>query len=287
MHPRLLTLPSFDLFGHTFGPWTLHTYGVLLALAFLTGLWLASRQARRAGLDASKVADLGVYALIAGLLGAKALLVVTDWSSYRANPRQIFDLFQSGGVFYGGLLVGIPVALWLVRRYDLPAWPTADALAPGVILGQAIGRLGCLAAGCCYGRPSDVAWALPFRDAYLIGTVGTPVDVALHPTQLYEASAALLILTFLLWLAPRKRFHGQVVVAYLVLYSSARFAIEFYRGDPRGSVTLGPGLEASTSQLIAAGLLLITALLLPYLRRTQRIGGVPQAPAAAEPSATV
>lgn len=283
MYPRLLTLPSFELFGTAFGPWTLHTYGVLLALAFLAGLWLASRQARQAGLDDGKVADLGVYVLIAGLLGAKALLVATDWQAYREHPRELFDLFQSGGVFYGGLLAGIPVALWLVRRYALPTWATADALAPGVILGQAIGRLGCLAAGCCYGREADVPWAVTFRDAYVIHTVGTPVDKAIHATQLYEASAALLILGVLLWLAPRKRFHGQIVVAYLLLYSSARFVIEFYRGDPRGSLSVA-GFTLSTSQVIALGLLLAVVSVLPLLWRRRDARSSP--PVAASESGT-
>ncbi len=281
MYPRLFTLPSFEAFGHAFGPWTLHSYGVLLAIAFLAGLWLASRQGRLAGLEPTKVADLGVYVLISGLLGAKLLLVLTEWQAYREHPGSLFDLFQSGGVFYGGLLAAIPAAIWLVRRYELPTWATADALVPGLILGQAVGRLGCLAAGCCYGREADVPWAVTFRDAYLLHTVGTPVDKALHPTQLYESSAALLILAVLLWLTPRKRFHGQVLAAYLVLYSSARFAIEFYRGDAaRGSLTLA-GFTLSTSQFIALGLLLTSAVLVPYLRRTQRLGaGTPQAAAA-------
>ena len=109
---------------------------------------------------------------------------------------------QSGGVFYGGLLGAFPVAWWYARRHGLPPWRTADVLAPGVALGQAIGRLGCFAAGCCYGRPADVPWAVTFRDVYATRTVGTPLDMPLHPTQLYESLAASLIFFVLLWLAP-------------------------------------------------------------------------------------
>ncbi len=269
MHPRLLTVPAFDLLGRSFGPFTLHTYGVLLAIAFLAGLWVASRQAKKAGLDSNRITDMAVWVLIAGLLGAKLLLVVVDWRYFTANPGELFMLFKSGGVFYGGLLGGILVAWWYVRRHKLPGWQVADVLAPGVIIGQAIGRLGCLAAGCCWGKPTRVPWAVSFTDVYSARAVGTPLDNPLHPSQLYESLAAFLILLFLLWLAPRKRFHGQVVLAYVALYSAVRFGLEFLRGDPdRGSWFRG---TLSTSQLIAIILVLGAALLLPRLLRTQPV----------------
>ncbi|MGE5126941.1 MAG: prolipoprotein diacylglyceryl transferase, partial [Betaproteobacteria bacterium] len=166
MHPRLLTIPSFELLGRSLGPFTLHTYGVLLAIAFLAGLWAASRQAKRDGLDAGRVTDMAVWVLIAGLLGAKALLLAVDWRYFSRNPRELLSLFQSGGVFYGGLLAGILVAWLYARHYQLPAWRTADVLAPGVVIGQAIGRLGCFSAGCCWGKPSQVPWAVTFTDVY-------------------------------------------------------------------------------------------------------------------------
>lgn len=280
MYPRLFTLPAFSLSGWNIGPLTLHTYGVLLAAAFLAGLWVAARQARRAGLDATRVTDLGVYVLIAGLLGAKALLLVVDWKYYSQHWGEVFGIFQSGGVFYGGLLVALPVALVLIHRYRLPVWGTVDVLAPGVIMGQAIGRLGCLAAGCCHGRPADVPWAVTFRDIYAQRTVGTPVDVPLHPVQLYETLAALAIFVVLLWMAPRKRFHGQIAAAYLLLYATARFVLEYYRGDAsRGTVFDG---ALSTSQGIAAGLVLVTLIVLPYLVRNHRVGAATPPPAPSE-----
>ncbi len=278
MHPKLLELPAFPLFGTQVGPFTLHTYGVLLAAAFLAGLWVAARQARRFGLDEARVTDLGVYVLIAGLLGAKGLLLLIDWDYYSRNWREMLGVFQSGGVFYGGLLAGIPTAIWLIRRYGLPVWPTVDVLAPGVVMGQAIGRLGCLAAGCCHGRAADVPWAVTFRDLYAQRSVGTPLDVALHPTQLYESLATMLILALLLWLAPRKRFHGQVAAVYLLLYGSARFVIEFYRGDAARGTVFGGAL--STSQFIAALLVGVTLLGLPYLIKRQPTAGTPAPPPA-------
>lgn len=269
MHPRLLTIPAFDLLGKNIGPLTLHTYGVLLAIAFLAGLWIAGREARRAGLDSARVTDLAVYVLIAGLIGAKLLLVLVEGRFYVEHPREILSVFQSGGVFYGGLLAAFPVAWWYTRRHRLDGWATADALAPGVAIGQAVGRLGCLAAGCCHGRSTDVPWAVTFHDLYAARTVGTPLDVPLHPTQVYESLATALVFVTLLWLAPRKRFHGQVVLTYVLLYSIARFAIEFYRGDVSRGFVLGGAL--STSQLIAIILVLSTGAVWPYLVKNRTI----------------
>jgi len=265
MHPRLLTLPVFDLFGRSWGPFTLHTYGVLLAVAFLAGLFVASRQAKRSGLDANRLTDMAVWVLIAGLLGAKLMLLAVDWRFYSRNPRELLSLFQSGGVFYGGLIGGLALAWWYARRHGLPGWATADALAPGVIIGQAIGRLGCFAAGCCYGKPASVPWAVTFTDVYAARAVGTPVDTPLHPSQLYESAAAFLLFLFLLWLADRKRFDGQVLLTYAVGYSVIRFVLEFWRGDPeRGSVFGG---ALSTSQVIALVLVVAAAALWPRLSR--------------------
>jgi phosphatidylglycerol:prolipoprotein diacylglycerol transferase len=269
MHPRLLTVPAFELLGRSIGPFTLHTYGFLLAIAFLAGLWVASRQAKRSGLDANRVTDMAVWVLIGGLVGAKLLLVAVDWAYFGRNPRELLSIFQSGGVFYGGLIGGILVAGWYARRYRLPGWRTADVLAPGVILGQAIGRLGCFSAGCCWGKATQVPWAVTYTDVYAARAVGTPMDMAVHPSQLYESLAAFLIFFFLLWLAPRRRFHGQVTLAYVALYSLVRFGLEFFRGDPDRGAWLGRAL--STSQVIAIALLLGAAVLLPRVRKTQAI----------------
>jgi phosphatidylglycerol---prolipoprotein diacylglyceryl transferase len=276
MFPRLFTLPAFHLFRWDLGPFTLHTYGVLLVLAFVAGLWVAGRQAKKAGLDSARITDMAVYVLLGGLIGAKVLLVVVEWSYYSSHPREIFWIFQSAGVFYGGLLGALPVAIWYARRHHLPGWSTADVLSPGVAIGQAIGRLGCFSAGCCYGRETTVPWGVSFREEYARQTVQTPLyPIVLHPTQLYEAGATLLIFVFLVWLARRRRFEGQVTLAYVVLYAIARFVIEFYRGDTvRGTVF---GTWITTSQFIAMILLAGAALLYPYLQKKQRL----TAPAAA------
>jgi phosphatidylglycerol:prolipoprotein diacylglycerol transferase len=274
VHPRLFTVPAFDLLGRNVGPLVMPTYGILLVLGMLAGLWIVTRQARKAGLVPDTISDMAVYAIIAGLIGAKVLLLVVEWPFYSRNPRELLSLFQSGGVFYGGLLGAIPVAFWYARRHRLDGWKTADVLAPGVAVGQAVGRLGCFMAGCCYGRPTDVPWAVTFTDLYANRNVGTPLDTPLHPTQIYESLACFLILGILLWMAPRKRFHGQVVLSYVTLYAVARFVIERFRGDAIRGFVLGGRL--STSQAIAIAMIVAVALVLPYLVRRKRV-----APAAA------
>jgi phosphatidylglycerol---prolipoprotein diacylglyceryl transferase len=278
LHPKLLTLPAFDLLGRSIGPLTLHTYGVLLAIAFVTGLWVASRQAKAAGLDAARVTDMAVYVLIAGLVGAKVLLVIVEWDYYTHNPRELLSILQSGGVFYGGLIGALPVAWWYARKHGLPPWRTADVLVPAVAIGQTIGRLGCFAAGCCYGRPADVPWAVTFRDPYASRTVGTPLDIPLHPTEIYEAIACLAIFFILTRMARRKRFDGQITLAYVLLYSVARFVIEFYRGDAVRGTVLG---WLSTSQFIAVLLVAGVALVLPYVAKRNRVTPPTTPPAAA------
>lgn len=271
MYPRLYTLEPFDFLGRNIGPLTLPTYGVLLAIAFMVGLFVAGRQAKRAGLDANTITDLAVYVLIAGLIGAKLLLVIVEWQYYSTHPGDVVSVLQSGGVFYGGLLAAFPVAWWYVARHGLDGWKTADVLTPAVAIGQAIGRLGCFAAGCCHGRPAHVPWAVTFRDLYASRTVGTPIDVPLHPTQIYESLATCAIFFFLLWLSRRKRFDGQVTLTYVALYSIARFGIEFFRGDSARGFVFGGLL--STSQFIAIALVLAAGGLWPYL--TKKRSAVP------------
>src|SRR3954470_9854534 len=170
MHPRLFEL----------GPITVYTYGVLLAAAYLLGLRLAMVRASRRGLDATRVLDLGIYIIISALVGAKLLLLVTDFQTFRSNPAELLSLARSGGVFYGGLILAVAVALIYIRRIGLPLWTTCDVFAPGIALGHVIGRFGCFFAGCCYGKPTSVPWAITFTDPYAAANVGTPLNIPLH-----------------------------------------------------------------------------------------------------------
>ncbi len=237
MHPIL-----FRVFG-----WPVYSYGVLLALAYLAGLQLAVARARRAGIDPAKVMDLGIYLIIAALVGAKLMLIAVDYRHFAANPGEILSLVRVGGVFYGGLIAAFFTALFLVRRYQLPVWTTADLIAPGIALGHIVGRFGCLMAGCCFGRPTDVPWAITFTDQVAFNTSGTPLDTPLHPTQLYDAGAELIILILLLVSERRGRpFAGRTFWLYILLYGISRYIIEFYRGDDRGVI-----FGMSTSQFVS------------------------------------
>src|SRR6476469_1845982 len=253
MYPRLIEL----------GPVTVYTYGVLLAAAYLLGLKLAMVRAKKRGLDQNRVLDLGIYIIISALVGAKLLLLVTDFRSFTADPRELLTLARSGGVFYGGLILAVVVALWYIRRAGLPLWTTCDVFAPGIALGHVVGRFGCFFAGCCYGRPTTLPWGITFTDPFAAANVGTPLGVPLHPTQLYEAAAEALILAILLLTERKgKPFAGRTFWLYMLLYAISRFGIEFFRGDERGNV--GP---LSTSQFISVVLAPLAIAMLVYLSR--------------------
>jgi phosphatidylglycerol---prolipoprotein diacylglyceryl transferase len=246
------------------GPITVYTYGVLLAASYLLGLRLAMMRAKTRGLDANRVLDLGIYIIIAALIGAKLLLLIVDFDQFRRSPAELLTLARSGGVFYGGLILAVTVAFWYIWKHQLPFWTTCDVFAPGIALGHVTGRLGCLAAGCCYGRQTDVPWAITFTNPLAASNVGTPLGLPLHPTQLYEAGAALLILIFLLTTERKGRyFPGRTFWSYMFLYAVSRFVIEFYRGDPRGMV-----MGMSTSQFISLLLAPLAIAMLVWLART-------------------
>ncbi len=253
MYPELFSI----------GPVTVYTYGVLLAASYLLGLRLAMSRAKKRGLDSNRVLDLGIYIIIAALLGAKLLLLVVDFDQFRRDPAEIWNLARSGGVFYGGLILAVVVAFWYIAKHQLPFWTTCDVFAPGIALGHVTGRLGCLAAGCCFGRQTDAPWAITFINPLAQTNVGTPLGVPLHPTQLYEAGAELLILIFLLATERKGRyFPGRTFWSYMFLYALTRYVVEIYRGDPRGVV-----LGMSTSQFISVVLAPLSVAMLIWLAR--------------------
>jgi phosphatidylglycerol:prolipoprotein diacylglycerol transferase len=247
------------------GPVTIYTYGVLLAAAYLLGLWLGVRRANAAGLDGNKVLDLGIWVIIAALVGAKGLLFVVDFEHFTSSREEFFSLLRSGGVFYGGLIAASLTCIYQLRKHKLPLWQSGDLFAPGIALGYMVGRLGCLAAGCCYGKPTQVAWAITFTDPAAALNVGTPLNVPLHPTQIYEALAGLLILVVVLALERRpKAFAGRTFWQFVLLYAVSRFVIEFFRGDDRGMVSM-----FSTSQTISLVLAPLSVVMLAWLSRRE------------------
>ena len=248
------------------GPFTLYTFTVTLLGGYLIGLWLALRRARRMGLKREQVLDLGIFIIVAAMLGAKLLYLIVNLPQYWNDPRQLVDALRAAGAFYGGLILALVVAFWYIHRHGMPLWAVCDVFTPGIALGHAIGRFGCLAAGCCYGRPTDVPWAIVFTNPAAAANAGTPLGIPLHPTQLYEAGTELLILVMLVTTERRGRpFPGRTFWAYMFLYAVSRYVIEIYRNDPRGVV---PGLDISTSQLISLILAPLSLAMLFWLQRT-------------------
>jgi phosphatidylglycerol---prolipoprotein diacylglyceryl transferase len=245
------------------GGFPVYTYGILLAAAYLLGLQFALMRARRRGLDPNRIMDLGIWVIVSALVGAKLLLLVVDFDSYCCDTEKLLTLLRVAGVFYGGLIAAVVVALFYLWRHRMPVWTVTDVFAPGIALGHVVGRLGCLLAGCCFGKPTTMPWAITFHNLYAAKSVGTPLNEPLHPTQLYEAGAELLILGFLLFLERRGRsFPGRTFWSYMLFYGVSRFAIEFFRGDPRGMV--GP---LSTSQFVSLLIVPLSIAMLFYLSR--------------------
>ena len=224
----------------------LHTYGVLVALGFLAGLWMAGRLGARAGLNAEHITNLGLYCALAALAGAKLMMLVVDAGYYWEHPRRILSLetLQAGGVFYGGLLGALAVAAWYLRKTRLSALVVADAFAPAIALGHAIGRIGCFAAGCCWGTECHLPWAVTFTSMAASQLVGVPLGLPLHPTQLYESAAEFAIFGILYWRFGRPHGRGDIISLYLMLYGAARFVVEFFRYHEQGNLW-GTPLDAS------------------------------------------
>jgi phosphatidylglycerol:prolipoprotein diacylglycerol transferase len=249
MHPILIEIGFIKIF----------TYGLLIATAFLAAILLAVRQAGKEGLDQQQIMDLCFYILVSAIVGARILYVIVEYRYFLANPLEAFKFWKGGLVFYGGLIGAASVAYLYMRKYRMPLWQVADIVAPSLALGQAIGRWGCFFAGCCYGIKTDLPWAVTFTDPLSLA----PLNVPLHPTQIYSSIKGLTIFLILVWVRKRKSFNGQLFWLYGCLYSIGRFIVEFYRGDDRGFAVQG---VLSTSQFIGIFTLAFSMVMLIVLR---------------------
>jgi len=220
-----------------FGPIRIFTYGFFLALAFLSAVYLASREAGRLDLPVARFYDLCFYIILGAIVGSRLLYVLLEWPTFLAHPLKIFALWEGGLVFHGGVVLALVMAFYYMRRHALPWRLTLDALAVGMPVGQFFGRIGCFMAGCCYGSPSHLPWAVTFTNPETL----CPVKEPLHPAQLYEAFLALGVFGVIYSLRTRKRFQGQLVLTYFCLAGLVRFLVEFFRhpADYRGPVLWG------------------------------------------------
>ena len=228
------------------GPKLIYWYGVFVAVGFVVGIAVAGRLLRREGLPAAAAGDIGVWALVGGMLGGRLLYVLTEWDYYVRNPLEIPRIDHGGLVYLGGLAGGILGIYLYVRRQSLSAWPVLDAFSPALALGHAFGRVGCLLRGCCYGTPTRLPWGV-----WLGGELR-------HPTPLYAAAMNALLALALVGFYRHRRFPGQVFVFYLLAYGTGRFLTDFLRGDFPSRPIMG---WMATSQLMSLTVVMAGALL--------------------------
>lgn len=219
MFPVLFQLGNFEL----------RSYGVIVALSFFTGLWLSSKEAERRGLDPKFIQEFAFYALLGGIIGARLYFILfSDPAFYLKNPWEIFAVWHGGIGVIGSLFGGALVALWYCWKKEISFWKLGDTLAPGIALGQTVGQFACLLNGDSYGKPTNLPWAITYTDARSLA----PLNIPLHPIEIYEMAAYFFVF-LLVWNTRKKiRADGFAFLTYLSGYGVARFSAEFFRGHP-------------------------------------------------------
>lgn len=253
MHPILIEIGSL----------TIRWYSVMIVTAIMIGIWLAGREGVRRGFEKQNVFDFVFYVILAGIFGARIYYVLfSDLSSYLTNPLKIFALWEGGLAIHGAILAGLIVALWYTWEAKLPFWRWLDTFAPSLILGQAIGRIGCFFNGDAHGYPTNLPWGLVYSPDSCAGQMfpGQP----LHPTQLYELGFNLIIFLVLWKLRKKPLFDGFLFLTYAILYSSIRIFVEYFRGD---QLTYWGNISAAQSLGLIAIALSVTMLVVLHRRK--------------------
>jgi phosphatidylglycerol---prolipoprotein diacylglyceryl transferase len=251
MHPILIKA----------GPLTIASYGFLFAFGVLLAVLLCFRLAKKEKLDLAIFADFIFYVMLLSLLGAKLWLLVTNLGYYLKYPGEIKYLLTSGGTFYGGLIFGAVFAVWFIRRHRLSYRQMGDIAAPALALGHFFGRLGCFAAGCCWGRAAGTfPLAVTFTSLKANSLTGVPLYIPLYPTQIFEAVLNLCNFLVLMALYKKRKFKGQVIAIYILNYSVIRFFVEYFRGDPDRGYIFG-GMEHPLSSLSSPQLISIVGVI--------------------------
>lgn len=249
MHPVLFHL----------GPVTLFSYGLLLALGFMAGVGWSLHEARRVGESPDFMLDLAFIGILLAIVGSRLGYVALSWPYFVQNPWEVFKIWQGGLVFYGGLAAALAGGIAYILAKGRKLLATGDLVAPGIALAQAIGRLGCLMAGCCYGRACELPWAVTFSDPH---TLARPTNLPLHPTQAYASLSLFAIFLLLVLVRRRKAFAGQVFWTYAMLHGLARLVVEHFRGDYTGPPVL---VGLTPTQTFALLLFCGSALVLGWL----------------------
>lgn len=243
------------------GPVTIYGYGLMIGLGVLAAFFMADKRTKRKGLDADFIFYLGIVSLIMGFVCAKLLFVILDFKTIINSPQPLQALAGTGFIVYGGIIGGVLTAMVYCRIKKAPFLRYFDLAAPSISIAQGFGRIGCLLAGCCYGRETDSPLGIIFHNSDF-----APNGVRLIPTQILSSAGDFLITIILLLFARKERAAGRVGGLYIILYAAGRFIIEYFRNDYRGS--FGP---LSTSQLIAIIVLIpgILLFILPVIKRKE------------------
>jgi phosphatidylglycerol:prolipoprotein diacylglycerol transferase len=233
-----------------FGGFQIRSYGVIVALSFIIALWMSTREAERKGLDPKLVQDFAIYGLIGGIIGARLYFVLFSAPRhFLNNPWEIFAVWSGGIGIIGSLLGGFLVAVWFCHRKGVSLLRFGDTLAPGIAVGQTVGQLACLLNGDSYGRPSDLPWAISYTDPRSLA----PLNIPLHPIEIYEMAAYFFVFLMVWKIRIHQRLDGFTFFTYLAGYGMARFLVDFFRGDP---AMLAWGIQAA--QLFGATMILVS-----------------------------
>ena len=248
-----------DLFS--IGPFTLHTYGLFVATGFFVGLMVTVKLGKSEGIKPQQTMDMGFLIILAAIVGSRILYILINISYYIERPLDMLKIWQGGLVFSGGVICVILTVIWYTRKQNLSFWGIADLWAPAMAIGQGIGRIGCFMAGCCYGKPTGSKWGVVFTDPHSLA----PLNIPLHPTQLYSSAYGFIIFIILLLLYSRRKFEGQIFLWLLVLHSTARLFVERFRADDRGLLLGG---DMSVTQLITLLILIASIVTLFIFKRS-------------------
>jgi phosphatidylglycerol:prolipoprotein diacylglycerol transferase len=245
------------------GPFTLHTYGLFVAMGIVAGILVTIRIGKSQGIGTQQIVDMDLIIIFSGIIGSRLAYIIMNFSYYKTNLMDILKLWHGGLVFSGGLIAVLFAIVLYTWRRNFNIWQIGDLCSPAAAIGQSIGRIGCFMAGCCYGKPTDVPWAVVFTDPRSLAWLK---NIPLHPTQLYSSLSGLIIFIVLMILSAKKKFEGQVLLWFLILHSTQRLLIERFRGDDRGLI---PGSDWSVTQLLTT-IILIGSVVTLFIIKSRR-----------------